>query len=65
LYEQIEKGELVAPWSVIDGLILFQKRIYIPPTSSLLHTILKAVHAMGHEGVQKMLHRFRKDFHTP
>jgi hypothetical protein len=51
--------------SVIDGLILFQKRIYIPPTSSLLHTILKAVHAMGHEGVQKMLHRFRKDFHTP
>jgi hypothetical protein len=22
LYEQIEKGELVAPWSVIDGLVL-------------------------------------------
>jgi hypothetical protein len=57
LYEQIEKGELVAPWSVIDGLV--------PPASSLLHTILEAVHAMGHEGVQKTLHRFRKDFHTP
>jgi hypothetical protein len=65
LYEQIEKGELVASWSVIDGLIMFQKRIYIPPASYLLHTILKVVHAMGHEGVQKTLHRFRKDFHTP
>jgi transposase InsO family protein len=65
LYEQIEKGELVAPWSVIDGLVLFQKRIYIPPACSLFHTILEVVHAMGHEGVQKMSHRFRKDFHTP
>jgi hypothetical protein len=65
LYEQIEKGELVASWSFIDGLIMFQKRIYIPPASYLLHTILKVVHAMGHEGVQKTLHRFRKDFHKP
>jgi hypothetical protein len=65
LYEQIEKGELVAPWSVIDGLVLFQKRIYILLASSLLHTILEVVHAMGHEGVQKTLHRFCKDFHTP
>jgi hypothetical protein len=56
---------LVAPWSVIDGLVLFQKRIYIPPACSLFHTILEVVHAMGHEGVQKMSHRFRKDFHTP
>jgi hypothetical protein len=65
LYEKIEKGELVVPLSVIDGLVLFQKRINIPPASSLLHTILEAVHAMGHEGVQKTLHHFRKDFHTP
>jgi hypothetical protein len=53
LYEQIEKGELVASWSVIDGLVLFQKRIYILPASSLLHIILEAAHAMGHEGVHK------------
>lgn len=39
--------------------------IYVPPSSPSLTSILTAVHAAGHEGVQKTLRRLRQDFHVP
>nr|CAB3453399.1 unnamed protein product [Digitaria exilis] len=65
LREAITTGERAGPWSIIDGLVAFSGRLYIPPTSPLLLEMLAAVHEDGHEGVQRTLHRLRRDFHAP
>lgn len=59
---QIEGAPNQSPWSVVDGLILFKGRVYVAATSSV---ILELVHGARHEGVHKMLHRLRADFHFP
>ena len=61
----IDTGARQAPWSVVDGMVQFAGRIYIPPTSTLVQEIMVAVHEDGHEGVQRTLHRLRRDFHFP
>ena len=65
LREDISAGSRGAPWSVVDGMIQFTGRLYIPLTSPLLQEIMVAVHEDGHEGVQRTLHRLRRDFHFP
>jgi len=50
---------------VVDGLILYNGRVYISSASTLGPTILELVHGAGHEGVHKTLHRLRADFHFP
>ncbi|WVZ89126.1 LOW QUALITY PROTEIN: hypothetical protein U9M48_035574 [Paspalum notatum var. saurae] len=63
LTEQWTAGTLGNPWSVRDGVVLYNK-LYLPPGSDLLQTVLSGIHDMAHEGVEKTLHRFRRDFHT-
>jgi hypothetical protein len=46
-------------------LVQYGGRLYLPPTSPLLHEVLAAVHEEGHEGVQRTLHHLRRDFHFP
>lgn len=53
------------PWALIDDMVTYDSRLYIPPASPLLQEILEAVHGDGHEGVQRTLHRLRRDFHSP
>ena len=66
LREEIAAGHRGAPWSVVDGgMVMFDGRLYIPPSSPLLLELLAAVHEDGHEGVQRTLHRLRRDFHFP
>ena len=65
LHTAITSGDRAAPWSIVDGMVQFAGRLYIPPTSPLLQEILGAVHEDGHEGVQRTLHRLRRDFHFP
>jgi len=48
-----------APWRVVDGLILHGTRVFVPAQSALLPTVLELAHSVGHEGVQKTLHRLR------
>ena len=50
---------------MIGGMVTFDSRLYIPPTSTLLPEIMTAVHEDGHEGVQCTMHRLRHDFHFP
>jgi hypothetical protein len=50
LREDINTGSRGAPWSVVDGMIQFAGRLYIPPTSPLLHEIMVAVHEDGQRG---------------
>ncbi|KAF0923711.1 hypothetical protein E2562_006683 [Oryza meyeriana var. granulata] len=65
IHDDIQAGTRAAPWSVRDGMILYDDRLYIPPASPLLQEIVAAVHDDGHEGVQRTMHRLRRDFHFP
>jgi hypothetical protein len=53
----IDTGECQAPWSVMDSMVQFAGRLYIPPASPLVQEIMGAVHEDGHKGVQRRLSR--------
>ena len=53
----------MAPWALANGMVTYNGRLYIPPTSPMLDEIMAAVHDDGHEGVQRTLHRLRRYFH--
>ncbi|CAN6198913.1 unnamed protein product [Urochloa humidicola] len=63
--QEITEGTAGAAWSVVDGLVMHQGRIFIPTSSSLWPQVLDAAHGAGHEGVQKTLHRLRASFYSP
>jgi hypothetical protein len=65
LKDELSAGSRGAPWGIVDGLLTYDSRIFVPPASPLLQEILAAVHEDGHEGVQRTLHRLRRDFHFP
>jgi hypothetical protein len=65
LRQEITSGARGAPWSLVDGMIQYKDRLYIPPAATLIQEIVQAVHEDVHEGVQRMLHRLRRDFHFP
>jgi len=46
-------------------MVAYDSRLYVPPASPLLPEIMTAVHEDGHEGVQRTVHRLRRDFHFP
>lgn len=52
-------------WNIVDGLVTFKGRVYVPITSPTLPAILEAAHTVRHEGIQKTLHRLQADFHVP
>ncbi|KAI4310626.1 hypothetical protein MLD38_035590 [Melastoma candidum] len=63
--DEIHAGTRTSPWSLTDDMVTFDGRLYIPPASPLLQEIMVAVHENGHEGVQRTVHRLRRDFHFP
>jgi hypothetical protein len=65
LLDELKAGSRGAPWAIVDGLLTYDGRLFVPPSSPLLQEILAAVHGDGHEGVQRTLHRLRRDFHFP
>lgn len=65
LRDQILSGDKTTPWALIDSIVTFKQRLYIPPASALLQMVLSMVHDDKHEGIQKTLHRLRREFHTP
>jgi hypothetical protein len=50
--DAILAGSRAAPWALCDGMVTFNCRLYVLPSSPLLQEILTAVHEDGHEGVQ-------------
>jgi hypothetical protein len=65
IHAELRAGKRTALWAMVDGMIAFDGRLYIPPASSLLQEILATVHDNGHEGIHRTLHRLRRDFHFP
>jgi hypothetical protein len=63
LQADLRAGKRPAPWALVDGLVQYSGRLYVPSTSPLVHELMVAVHEEGHEGVQRTLHRLRRDFH--
>ena len=62
LRNNLAKGETGFEWAVRDGLILLRGKVYLLPTSPLVHTILLDIYDMAHEGIQKTLQRVHGDF---
>jgi hypothetical protein len=46
-------------------MVQYSGRLYIPADSPLLQEIVRAIHEDRHKGVQRTLHRLRRDFHFP
>jgi hypothetical protein len=63
LWQRVEAGELEAPWSLDDGLLLHGRRLFVPDHGDLRYQSMLQAHSVGHEGVQKTLHRLPTDFY--
>ncbi|RLN33026.1 putative retroelement [Panicum miliaceum] len=65
IQDDVRAGSRGAPWVIVDDMVQYAGRLYIPPASPLVQEILAATHEEGHEGVQRTLHWLRRDFHFP
>jgi hypothetical protein len=63
--DELLTGPRGAPRALTDVMVTFQGRLYLPPASPLLHELVAAIHDDCHKGVQRTLHRLRRDFHSP
>jgi hypothetical protein len=63
--DEITAGTRGASWSLLDDMVAYATRLYVPPDSPLLQELVAAIHEDGHEGVQRTLHRLCRDFHFP
>jgi hypothetical protein len=63
LKQQIEQGMALPTWSIVDDLVMYKGRIFVPSSSEFWPQILTTAHGQGHEGAQKTLQRLRDSFH--
>jgi len=60
--DAVTNGDHGAAWTVRDGLVLRDGRVYVPESSAVLPDLLQLNHTVGHEGIQKTLQRLHTDF---
>jgi hypothetical protein len=65
LRQAVQEGVRGDKWTVVDDLVRVGGWIYIAPSSVYLHEVLAGAHNMGHEGIQKTLHRLCATFFIP
>jgi hypothetical protein len=65
IHDELRAGTCTAPWTITDGMVALEGRLYIPAVSPLPQEILAAVHDDGHEGIHRTMHRLRRDFYFP
>jgi hypothetical protein len=63
--QQLQDGELAAPWRLRNGLLLHGSRVFVPDHGDLHDQVIRLVHLAGHDGIQKTLHCLRADFYIP
>lgn len=49
----------------MDGLLLYEGRVFVPADSLLWPQLLAEAHGSGHEGIQKTLHQLHATFYHP
>jgi hypothetical protein len=54
---QLATGTTPDGWHLVDGLLLYKGRAFVPEGSSLWPQLLRDAHEVEHEGAQKTLHR--------
>jgi hypothetical protein len=62
LCDEAVAGNQGPKWQVVDGLPTMEGKVFIPSASPFLIATLEAAHGVGHEGIEKTLHRYRTDF---
>jgi hypothetical protein len=58
-------GPSATKWSVVNSLVTFGGRIFIPVSSPCVAVILESAHGVGHEGMQSTLHCLQANFFVP
>jgi len=61
--DKAAKGE--DGWTIVDHLLLKEGKVFVPSSYPAVSSLLEFAHGMGHEGIQKTLHRLRSDFYIP
>jgi hypothetical protein len=51
----IEAGTAGPGWSMVDGMVVHDGRLFMPASAAAWPQILAHAHGTGHEGVQKTL----------
>jgi hypothetical protein len=51
LRDQLASGTAPAGWTLADGLLLFDGRVFVPYDSAMWPRLLAEAHDMGHEGI--------------
>ena len=59
----IAKREVMGPWRLTNGVIIFKERIYLVGESKLISNIVEQFHGSAHEGYQKTFQRIRANFY--
>ena len=58
----------LADWKLVDGLVLYQHRIYVPPPDALRRDLVKLHHdaiGAGHPGASKTYDSLKREFWWP
>jgi hypothetical protein len=63
--KSIEEGTADLGWSLVDGMVVHNGRLFMPSSATTWHQVLTHAHGIGHEGVQKTLQRLCTSFSTP
>jgi len=61
--DKAAKGE--DGWTIVDHLLLKEGKVFVLSSYPVVSFLLEFAHGMGHEGIQKTLHRLRSDFYIP
>ena len=63
IVQWVHDDDVMGPWELRDGLLLFKDRLYLPANSTLKHDIIQQFHNGSHEGFHKTLRRIRANFY--
>jgi hypothetical protein len=60
---KVQDGEALGPWQYMEGLLLYNDRIFLADQFSLIPTIIEQIHVGFHEGYHKTFQRIRASFY--
>ena len=63
LQQRIQQGEALVPWYLVDGIILFKGRMYLPTNSKLNTIIINELCGSTNERYVKTLQRIKANFY--
>jgi hypothetical protein len=61
-HAELAAGTTGPDWALVDDLVVWRRRLFLPTSASVWPMVLEHAHGMGHEGVQKRLHRLHASF---